>query len=362
MKSLSRSLVVSAILIALGACARRSAPPPETPSAPPTVSPAPPEKSTPAPRLKAAASPGHYDLSPSRGCDVRLPDGASPIQIYFADLSNRASTVGARNIFSDLVYHPDDLWAVDGLGRGVVHWLVENDRIEVVKALIAGGFYWGLALKDRDGRLPLHEARSEGMVDLLLRLRLPENNADRSSKRRWAFEFRDAAGRTPLQTMILNGNSFAARRVAIRLCGNMITRRLPWLGEDAINAVDGFGRSALHDSALTGDVIAAEALSDCSAQNFAAVDRVGRSALHYAALDPAFAVGTVIVDHLAEAGDAETVNLRDHAGNTALHLAYACRNARAIELLSHFTGARTDLVNSAGRRPEATSPEECVHP
>lgn len=196
-------------------------------------------------------------------------------------------------------------------GKTAIHLAVENNQPDVVVFLISHGLYWPIFAGDVDMNTPLHLAASLGrddMIKVLVKAGAPT-------------ETKNWKGWTPLMEAVMQKQSVSAK--------NLIE-----LGA-RIDATDPMGRTLLHLAARVDLTEIVEPLIEKERININAVDSFGKTALHYAILSGSARVAEMLLKAHADP------NITDGFRNTPLLLAIQTDNIAMARLLLQ-SGAKVE--------------------
>ena len=188
----------------------------------------------------AMATKSNYDIARlliENGADLsnRTIDGRTPLHTIFND------TVGQ-------VFMKDNVWIeesmADSLGLSITHYLVWSSQSTVEVLQRCRGYDMvDLQALDTHGRSHIHLAASRGNLDVLnylLNLAPPSKASEKANEK-------DHRGCTPLHYMAQTSRAPATMDLLLEKGANMY-------------ATDKFGRTALHYTAIWGNIEAAKAL------------------------------------------------------------------------------------------------------
>jgi len=180
-----------------------------------------------------------------------------------------AKTEGEQKFFIALLKDKKQLDAKDSNGRGLFHWIVFSNQVNLAQGLVNLGLRKGLLEQDNDGNIPMALATSGKMITAI-----------------WSSEqvtVRNKKQQTPLIAIAEANQSDALKEAGFLTC-NFFGTLSKLRGIHPLNAVDELQRSALHYAAINGDVNGINGLISCDSADLNGTDRWRRTPLHYAAM------------------------------------------------------------------------------
>jgi|GEM_PF-6943563 len=281
------------------ATSAQTAPAANTEAEKPAAEPVPSVESSPLPplapsnKLHAGILNGDYDsMTPASGS--RKPDikNANVEQLKLIRCGYEAKSEGLRNFLFDLAEDPTQILQSNDKGQTLFHILADANAVDLVTGLVKCGFSTGATSADKQGRIPLHYAKTKEMAQLLWDYKTGRRNSLA------AYATPDYFGQIPLLVYAQNKrvelvNFYVENFCRARLNLFKVIGESFW--DNILNSQDAGGMTALHIAAINDDPQVADALASCRSVNLQVKDRSDRQPLHYAAEHPDFAAGYAIM-------------------------------------------------------------------
>jgi chemotaxis protein histidine kinase CheA len=286
------------------------------------------------------------------------PEGASDLQKKIFKAAGLAALKSDRAILLALANNPKLLEERSPIDGSFYHLMAEQDRYDVLRLLMQQDVNLDRNhLFDKFHRQPSWYAQSTAMLKVLVNLddeiysRIPaqyQRNIHYD-----LFTSTDSNQQNALHHYAESGKDDLVRFVVGRYCHTSFFTG--W--EDSVfgtplNAQDFNQRTPLHYAVISNNAVSVLNLVSCRSVKVAALDNYKRTPLHYAAALPDFKVGIALLTS-ANLGSrtkvTSTVDWKDTAEETQLHIATRCGNKEAASILQNYYGADRTLLDQGGR-------------